>query len=67
MKTQAANIYGFPEEGNALLREEEAGECCQQGAIEEIKYSLQNESALLPGALKEEKAIKEKDELLREA
>ena len=49
------------------MREEAAQECQQQGAIEEVKDSLQNEMAALSGALKEEKAIKEKDELLREA
>ncbi|XP_073080546.1 threonylcarbamoyladenosine tRNA methylthiotransferase isoform X2 [Manis javanica] len=42
------------------MREEAARERRQQGAMED-------ERAALPGALKEEEAIKEKDELLREA
>ena len=50
-----------------LIQEEAAQECWQQGAIEEVKDSLQNKTAALPGVLKEEKAIKDKDELLREA
>ena len=44
----------------ALMREEAARECQQQGAIGD-------ETAALPGVLKEEEAIKEKDKLLREA
>ena len=43
-----------------LMQEEVARERQQQGAMED-------ERAALPGALKEEEAIKEKDELLREA
>ena len=35
--------------------------------MKEVKDSLQNEMAELPCALKEEEAIKEKDEPLREA
>ena len=49
----------------ALMQEEAARKCWQQGATEEVKDCLQNERAALPGALKEEKAIKEKDELWR--
>ena len=51
----------------ALMREEAAQKHWEQGAIEEVKDSLQNKMAALPGALKEERAIKEKDKLLREA
>ena len=51
----------------ALMREEAAQDCQQRGAIEEVKDSLENAMAVLPGALKEEETIKEKDELLREA
>ena len=51
----------------ALMQEEAAQEWGQQGAIEEVNTSLQNEMAALPGAMKEEKANKEKDKLLREA
>ena len=49
------------------MRKEAAQECWQQVAIEVVKDCLQNKMAVLPGALKEEKAIKEKDKLLREA
>ena len=49
------------------MREEAARERWHQGAIEEVQNSLQNEMAVLPGVLKEEEAIKEKDELLGEA
>ena len=51
----------------ALMREQGAQEHQQQGALGEVKDSLQNETTLLPGALKEEEAMKEKDELIREA
>ena len=44
----------------ALMWEEVAREHQQQGAIGD-------QTAVLPGVLKEEEAIKEKDELLREA
>ena len=44
----------------ALMREEAARERQQQDAIAD-------EKAVLPGVLKVEEAIKEKDELLREA
>ena len=44
----------------ALMQEEVARECWQQGAIGDGM-------AVLPGVLKEEEVIKEKDKLLREA
>ena len=51
----------------ALMGQEAARQRRQQGDIGEVKTSLQNEMAALPGALKEAKAIKEKDKFLREA
>ena len=38
-----------------------------RGPGEEVKDSLQNETAALPGALKEAEAVEEKETLLREA
>ena len=57
---RAAKLCGFPEEGDGLECGRRQHECQQQGAIGD-------EMAVLPGVLKEEEAIKEKDELLREA
>lgn len=49
-----------------VTQEGTAQECRLQGALKNVKESLQNETVVLPGTVAEVKAVKEKDVLLQE-